>query len=197
MNYCFFPSWFGSQSHLIWEVVSFSIIAWSLFLVWLFAFFIWCAQNEGLAERNSHCANLLLVGRRQYWAQHLAEPVEGEMYCRLSKLAWAWGFNPQEQGGFVQGSDTCSSLQAPSSSDFPGTLNAIPGKWSLSSPCTPGNWPTAIPKHTSSLAYSQLDLAWELFLRVSPRIFTAFLRRRAGIVSFPETPVKAKLLQAR
>lgn len=98
MNYCFFPSWFGSQSHLIWEVVSFSIIAWSLFLVWLFAFFIWCAQNEGLAERNSHCANLLLVGRRQYWAQHLAEPVEEEMYCRLSKLAWAWGFNPQEQG---------------------------------------------------------------------------------------------------
>lgn len=33
MNYCFFPSWFGSRSHLIWGVVSFSIIAWSLLLV--------------------------------------------------------------------------------------------------------------------------------------------------------------------
>lgn len=85
MNYCFFPSWFGSQSHLIWEVVSFSIIAWSLLLVCFlgFFFFICCDQNEGLAGRKSHRANLLVMGRRQYWAQHSAEPVDKEVYRML------------------------------------------------------------------------------------------------------------------
>lgn len=59
MNYCFFPSWFGSQSHLIWEVVSFSIVAWSLplvcflpFFFFIFSFLVWCDQNEGLSDRN-------------------------------------------------------------------------------------------------------------------------------------------------
>lgn len=79
-------------------------------------FFIWCAQNEGLADRNSRCANLLVVGRRQYWAQHLAEPVDKEIYCMLSKLACAWVFEPPGVGAFVKGSDSCSSLQPPISS---------------------------------------------------------------------------------
>lgn len=99
MNYCFFPSWFGSQSHLIWEVVSFSIIAWSLFLVWLFASFIWWAQNEAVAERKSHSANLLAVGRRQCWAEHLAEPVDTGS---VSQCCESWPepeyLSPQEQG---------------------------------------------------------------------------------------------------
>lgn len=149
-------------------------------------------ENEGLAERNSHCTELAVVGRRQYWPQHLAGPVDEQMYCTLSELPWAWAFEPPGAGAFGQWSDTCFSLQGPVSAGFSGTQRPFLGSrvspahvlleiHPLSSQNTQVVWPC-----------SQLDLAWKLFLRVSPRVFYCLLKEE----SFPETPLKAKQLPA-
>lgn len=199
MNYCFFPSWFGSQSHLIWEAVSFSIVAWSLFLVWLFTFF-YLMYQKWRTGREKHCTELLVVGRRQYWTQHLSEPVDEEMYCTLSELAWALSIWAPKSRVICSGIWYLLQSAGSCLCRFPWDSDAIPGKSSLSSPCAPGNSLTAIPKCTSSLACSQLDLAWELFLRVSPRVFYCLLKEEDWYCElsrdFPEGKAATSLLSS-
>lgn len=104
-------------------------------------------------------------------------------------------FEPPGVRESVQGSDTCSSLQAPITSDFPGTQMPFLGiRVSLAHVLLEIH---PLPSQTTQVAcLLSTRFSMGIFLRVSPGIFTAFLRRRAGIVSVPEMPVKAKQLPA-